>query len=363
MQESFEARDPAVLHVSSETGWRGGEHQVLLLAVGAAARGLDHAVAAPAGSELAARARSEGLEVVSLPSRRPWRPFALMRIAGWLRRHDRPVLHAHTSPTLDAAPLLRLLAPLAGVVYTRRTSYSIRPARKYRTAAERYVAVARSVADQLVAAGADPGRVTVVPSAIDLSAIDAAPETDPLGLVGGGPTVGCVGALAPEKGHAILLEAWRHVVAAVPDARLVLVGDGCERRRLEELVRNLPPASVRFAGFRDDVASCLKSFDLVVLPSLAEGVGGAAIEAMACGRAVVASRAGGLPEVITDGVTGLLVPPRDSTALARAIVELLGDVQRRTAMGEAGRARTEAEFTVDRMIASYVAVYRELSGR
>ncbi len=361
MRVTSGARDPAVLHVSSETGWRGGERQVLLLAVGAVAHGLDHAVAAPVGSELAARARSEGLEVVPLPSRRPWRPSAMLRILRWLRRRNRPVLHAHTSPALDAAPLLRLIVPLGGVVYTRRTCYPIRSTRKYRTGADRYVAVARCVADQLAAAGANPGRVTVIPSGADLAAIDAAPAADPLGLVGGGPAVGCVGALAPEKGQAVLLAAWREVLAVFPNARLVLVGEGLERRRLEQLARELSPGSVRFAGFRDDVASCLKSFDLVVLPSIAEGIGGAAIEAMACRRAVVASRVGGLPEVVADGVTGLTVPSCNPAALSAAIVALLGDAQRRAAMGEAGRVRVEAELTVEGMVAAYLNVYRELA--
>jgi len=355
-------RDPAVLHMSSETGWRGGERQLLMLAAGAVAQGLDHAVAVPAGSALALRARSEGLEAVVLPSRRPWRPFALARMAHWLRRHDRAVVHAHTSPALDATPLLRLLVPLGGVVYTRRTSYPIRPARKYRTAADRYVAVAGSVGRQLVAAGADPERVTVIPSGVDLAAIDAAPEADPLGLSDRGPAVGCVGALALEKGQAVLLSAWREVLASFPDARLILIGDGPERRSLEELAFGEPLGSVRFTGFRNDVASCLKSLDLVVLPSLAEGIGGTAIEAMACRRAVVASRVGGLPEVVADGVTGLTVPPNDPGALSAAIVDLLTATRRRAAMGEAGRARVEEEFTGERMIASYLGVYRELSG-
>jgi len=329
------------------------------LVAGAVALDLEHAVAAPVGSALVERAGAAGLEVIELPSRRPWRPRALLRIVAWLRRRERPVLHVHTSPALDAAPLLRRLASLAGVVYTRRTSFSLRHARKYRTGADRYVAVAHSVAEQLVGAGAAPDRVAVIPSAVDLAEIDAAPDTDPLGL-GAGPKVGCVGALAPEKGQAVLLAAWPEVLAAVPDARLAVVGDGPQRARLEELARQWPQGSVRFAGFRNDVASCLKSFDLVVLPSLAEGVGGAVIEAMACRRAVVASRVGGLPEVVADGVTGLLVPPGDPARLAEAVVGLLVDPDQRTRMGEAGRTRVATDFTVERMVASYLELYRGL---
>ena len=106
------------------------------------------------------------------------------------------------------------------------------------------------------------------------------------------------------------------------------------------------------AGFRHDALGLMKSFDLFVMSSVTEGLGSPMLEAMACRRAVVSTRAGGIPEVVVDGETGLLVPPHDEAALAKAIVALLRDPARRAAMGEAGRARVEREFSVERMVAN-----------
>ena len=113
------------------------------------------------------------------------------------------------------------------------------------------------------------------------------------------------------------------------------------------------------AGFRNDALGLMKSFDLFAMSSITEGLGSAMLEAMACRRAIVATRAGGIPEVVVDGQTGVLVPPHDDGALAAAIVRLLRDPGLRQALGEAGRQRVEDEFSAERMVAKTLAVYEE----
>ena len=114
---------------------------------------------------------------------------------------------------------------------------------------------------------------------------------------------------------------------------------------------------VLLPGFRTDVLGCIKGFDLFVMSSVTEGLGTSLLDAMACGKAIVATGAGGIPEVVEDGVTGTLVPPRDPRAMAAAIVALLSDDGKRRAMADAGLARVRARFTVERMVAATAAVY------
>ena len=176
--------------------------------------------------------------------------------------------------------------------------------------------------------------------------------------------VGNIAALVPHKGQRHLIEAARLVVQRMPDVRFLILGEGELREMLERQVREYRlEKHVFLPGFRTDVLGCLKSFDLFAMSSVTEGLGTALLDAMACGKAIVATRTGGIPEVVADGVTGKLVAPRDHAAMAQAILELLNDHAGRERMGDAGRARVEASFTVERMIAGTAAVYARLAGR
>jgi glycosyltransferase involved in cell wall biosynthesis len=156
-----------------------------------------------------------------------------------------------------------------------------------------------------------------------------------------------VGRLAAVKGVAVLIDAFVEVLRSHPEARLTLIGDGAERSALEALAKRRGVAErIEFAGFRsqDEVADALAEADLFVLPSFAEGVPVVLMEAMAARLPVVASRIAGVPELVEDGTSGLLVPPGDAAALATAVGTLLADPERRARMGQAGRARVLAEF-------------------
>lgn len=160
-----------------------------------------------------------------------------------------------------------------------------------------------------------------------------------------------VGRLAGVKGVSVLLEALEHIRPTFSDLRLTMIGDGPERRELEaEVEKRGMKEMVKFAGYRsqDEVARALQEADMLVLPSFAEGVPVVLMEAMAARIPVVATRVAGIPELVEDGVSGLLVPPGDSGALANAIAELLNDPARRDRMGEAGLAKVAAEFNLDR---------------
>ena len=164
------------------------------------------------------------------------------------------------------------------------------------------------------------------------------------------PIVGCIGALVDHKGHRHLVHAATDIVRAVPDARVVILGEGELRGDLTRLIHDLGlERHVLLPGFRPDVLSLLKTFDVFVMPSITEGLGTSILDAMACAKAVVASAVGGIPEVVEPEVTGLLVPPRDPGTLGAAVVRLLRDPALARRLGEAGRVRVEQRFSAERM--------------
>ncbi len=352
-----------VLHVTTERGWRGGERQALLLMTELSRRGVPQALASPARSELSRRAADAGFPVILLHPRTPLAPRNVLLVVRWLNANPPAIVHAHSSPALTLTGAVRRLAKVRGVVYTRRTAFPVRASRKYRTAADVYVAVSQAAEQCLLDAGTPQRRLHRIPDAVDpehirrtRGASGRRPAAAP------GTTVLSVGRLSPEKGHRVLVEAWPAVLASVPDARLLIAGDGPERSRLLELIAALDLTdSVHLMGFREPIGDLLAGAAVFVMPSLEEGLGSAALEAMRMSLPVVASRAGGLPDAVEDGRTGLLVPSGEPGPLAAAVVRLLKDDGERKRMGEAGQRRARELFSPDRMAAEYLRLYRELA--
>jgi glycosyltransferase involved in cell wall biosynthesis len=154
------------------------------------------------------------------------------------------------------------------------------------------------------------------------------------------------------------------VIQRLPDARFVILGEGELRDHLEKQIHEHHlEKHVLLPGFRTDVLGCIKGFDLFAMSSVTEGLGTSLLDAMACARPIVATRAGGIPEIVEDEVNGLLVPVRDHRALAAAIVRALNDPALRRRMGEAGLARANERFTVERMVSETASVYARIASR
>ena len=176
----------------------------------------------------------------------------------------------------------------------------------------------------------------------------------------GAQVVGVVARLEPEKGHPTLLDAWPHVLADFPTATLLIIGEGTRREALEAQAEGLGIASsVIFTGRRDDVPAVTKALDVAVLPSYREAQGLTILEAMALSRPVVASNVGGIPEMISDGVTGLLVPPHEPVALAGSIARLLRDHPLADTLGRAGHDLVHERFCVQLMARAVETIYDE----
>lgn len=236
------------------------------------------------------------------------------------------------------------------------------------------IVASRDMRRDVLARGVPPARVHPIPYGIDTRRFAPGPAPaalrSGLGIPAAAPLVGTVGRMHPWKGHGVFVEAAARVLAAAPDARFLVVGDAAfegHARYREELEAHIKAlglgGKVILAGSRDDVPDVMRALDLFVLPSLREPFGIVLIEAQACGKAAIGSDVGGIPEAMAAGETGLLVAPGDGAALAGAILDLLGDEQRREAMGRAGRLRVEREFSCDAMVERTRALYEALVAR
>jgi glycosyltransferase involved in cell wall biosynthesis len=337
------------------------------------------AVAAPAslleafGPALA----SARVPVLAVQVEDPRRVGELRRLAAFMRRLRPDVVNPHLfRSTLVAAPLARALGiPVVETYHGRegwrqgRSRGAFLPDRLVGRLLDRAIAVSEAAREFLIRVKRYPAdRVVVVPNGRDLAAFRpgrARPAVrKELGLDTGAPVVGVVGRLEAQKGHVHLLAAWLAVRREFPDARLLVVGEGSERAALEARARASGLAdSVLFLGFRTDVPRLLDAVDVLALPSLYEGMPLTAIEASAMARPVVATAVDGTPEVVRDGVTGLLVPPADPPALAQAIGRLLRDPDRAAEMGRRGRAWVLDRFDVDAHVRATAAVYRDVAAR
>jgi glycosyltransferase involved in cell wall biosynthesis len=220
-----------------------------------------------------------------------------------------------------------------------------------------YVAVASTVAQALIADGAPATRMHTIPNSIDIDALLGLATGPTPPLPPGRPLVVCAARLEVVKGVEYLVRA----AADVPQAAFAITGTGPLDEQLRELSVTLGvDERVAFLGRVPEVAPVLAAADIVVLPSLSEGLPTVAVEAMALGKPVVATRVGGTPEAVEDGVTGLLVEPRDPAALAAAIMRLADDPVLARTLGEAGAARARERFSAAAMVDSYAALIAEL---
>jgi glycosyltransferase involved in cell wall biosynthesis len=229
---------------------------------------------------------------------------------------------------------------------------------------DQLIAVSRSIERKIVDEGRNTTAVRMIYNGVDLERYDhqepCCTLAEEYGMEPGSQIVGVVARLEPEKGHPTLLEAWPAVLRKVPDAYLLIVGEGARREALEQQVRALRIAHrVVFTGRRDDVPAVTAALDVAVLPSYREAQGLTILEAMALSRPVVASNVGGIPEMIEDGVTGLLVPPNDPPALATAIVRLLQDHSLADTIGRAGHDLVHDRFCIEIMVKAVEEIYDE----
>ena len=370
------------IHIDTARTWRGGQNQVLLTVNGLRAIGHRTALVAHPSGELLKRA-AEGLELVPIASRSEMDLHAAWKLARVIKRLAPDVIHAHDAHATAMASLALSLGgssaprgdgrssrPSPALVVSRRVDFQLRGnafSRWKHRQVDCFITASDAIRRMLLNDGVPPDRAVTVHEGIDIEHVAAAPPVnvhEAFFLPHRAPLVGNVAALVPHKGQRHLIEAAHLVVREIPDARFVILGEGELRESLERHVREYHlEKHVLLPGFRTDVLGCMKGFDLFAMSSVTEGLGTSILDAMACSRAVVATRAGGIPEIVDDGRTGVLVEPRDHATMAKEIVRLLRDDGLRRRMGDAGFARVSERFTVERMVAETARVYARVAGR
>jgi glycosyltransferase involved in cell wall biosynthesis len=280
------------------------------------------------------------------------------------------IVHTHSS---KAGFLGRLAAQMAGVPHIVHTPHGHVFEGYFSPVATRaFIALEQLAArwtDRIITLSDEEGRdhlkmgigrpeqFVTIPSGVDLDAVTAA---SPVRLVSGRPVIGAVARLVPIKGLHYLVDAAPEILRRCADARFLLVGDGEMRPALEAQARALGLSDrIVFAGYREDIPSVIAGMDIVALPSINEGMGRVLVMAMALGKPIVATRVGGVAELLGDGEAGLLVPARDPIALAEAIGTLLQDPTRAQTLGEAGRRRA-LRYSAEAMLDALTKVYREV---
>ncbi|WP_428311973.1 glycosyltransferase [Hydrocarboniphaga sp.] len=353
-----------LLHVETGQHLYGGAQQLAYLLEGLAARNIANVLVCPPGAAIGAHFKGSAVNVIEVPCSGDADLAFVPRLARVLREQQPDLVHLHSRRGADL--LGGIAAKIVGVpaVLSRRVDNAEKhwwARRKYRLYA-RTICISEGIAEVLRSEGVDASRIRVV-----RSAVQAAPwrRHEPraafcaeFGVGEDAVIIGVIAQLIERKGHRVLFEALRGLQAA-QKIELIVFGQGALREALQQEAAALP-LPVHFAGFRKDLPRWVGCLDLLVHPALMEGLGVSLLQASAASVPIIASRAGGMPEAVRDGLNGLLVPPGDALALRQAIAQLVADPERRRALGAAGSRLIDAEFSTEAMIEGNLAVYREL---
>jgi glycosyltransferase involved in cell wall biosynthesis len=361
------AKRMKVVHIETGRHLYGGAQQVLYLVEALTRMGIDTLLVCTRDSEVARVAREQTLNIQELQMSGDHDLMFVWRLMSVLKRERPDIVHLHSRRGADV--LGGIAARLCGLstILSRRVD---NPERgpigiKYRLF-DRVITISRAISLVLLDAGIPKEKIVCVHSAADRRLFR--PECDrqwfdvAFGTQPGDKVIGVLAQFIERKGHRYLIEALPSIMERHPEVRVIFFGRGPMQDSLETLVRDRQlENTIQFAGFREDIARVLPCLSMLVHPATAEGLGVALLQAASCGIPVVASNVGGVPEIIIDQETGLLVPPEDSNALRDAIISLLENPARAKKLGQAARQLVDEEFSIGKMAAGNLKVYRELA--
>ncbi|MHB0912497.1 MAG: glycosyltransferase [Armatimonadota bacterium] len=372
-QEAHRSERIRSLHVETGMHALGGPAQVEYLVAGLKKLGHEACLVCPEGSSISKHAEAAGLDVITVPLHTDLDARFIFRLCRIIRDFKPDVVHLHSRRGADimggiAARTCRVPA----VVLSRRIDDPVKKGLlsklKYGPLCDRIIAISNGIVEALRKGGIREDKIICVRSVVDAKRYqsDATPADvrEELGINNGAKVIAVIAQLIERKGHRFLFQAAPRILEAHPDTVFLVLGEG----KLEDDLKRQAGAlgigdRVIFAGFRDDISRVLKAIDLLVHPATMEGLGIAILQAMAACVPVVATHVGGIPESVRDGITGLLIPPKNPDAVADAVIRLLGDPGMRRRMGDAGRGIVESEFSVDTMVEGVLSVYRQVLGR
>lgn len=367
-----------VLHIATEKSWRGGENQLRLLMDGLKERGVEsHLVVQPESA--AAKIFANTVTTYPIKMRNDLDVFAAKEIARVASEGSFDIIHAHTARAHALSICAKTFlswqgAKLPVLVVHRRVEQAgqlswvdrIKYQNKH---VDRYLCVSKSIARGMIQAGIPEAKLRVVYSAVNPEphknhAEQRHDARHELRLNESDFVVCCVAAIEKAKGVDHLLRAWFEFKLNAPDAKLLMIGEGDMRAELEQQVKTAAdPDSVIFTGFRRDVIRLMAAGDVLVLPTLWEGLGTVLLDGLLAGCALIGTDVGGVPEIIQDQETGLLVPPEDSFAITQALSLLATSPQLRSDLVRRGQSHVAKTFSLAAMIDGNFKTYQELLRR
>ena len=360
----------SLFHIDSGREWRGGQRQSLLLVRELMRKGYATRFVVQPGSPLHEKAAAEGIPVLPIRMRGEADFWAAHRLSRTMKRHDCRLVHFHDAHAvaLGAVAARRARVPLRFI--SRRVDFPIKDnpysQSKYTRDVDGIIAISEGVRKVLLDSGIPSPLISVIPSGIDFSPLREVTSRDFLrrefSFAPDDYLVGIVAALEDHKGHTYLIQASKILKEQAPKVKVIVVGKGSLWMELDRQVRDLGVDDiVFFLGFREDVPRILASLDLFVLSSHHEGLGTSLLDAMASRLPVVATETGGIPEVVINLRTGLLVPPRDPAALAQAILTLYRDRKLAARLADRGFDAVNQKFSAEGMAWKIIDLYEKVA--
>jgi glycosyltransferase involved in cell wall biosynthesis len=366
----FKERRLSLFQIDAGKEWRGGQRQSLFLAEELQKYGYPFKFYVQPDSPLHTKAKEAGLPVIPLKMRGETDFWAILRLASGMKRSRCRLVHFHDAHSVAVGSVAASLARVPLRVISRNVDFPLKKnilsQLKYTKNIDVIIAVSKGIKKVLVDGGIDPALIKIIPDGIDYSPFDEVAASDylrrELNFESDDFLVGIVAHLADHKGHKYLIKATEILKTKAPKAKVIIVGGGPLRMELDKLVKQTHVEDmVFFLGFREDVPQILASLDLFVLSSYLEGMGSSILDAMASRLPVVATRTGGIPEVVLNGETGLLVPPRNPAALAKAILRIYEDRELGIRLGQKGYEVVHQKFSAEAMAAKVIYEYKRIA--
>ena len=363
------SRSFRVLHIDTEFGWRGGQQQVAYLVEGLRRQGYETAVVCQPGSDLERYCRDHAWACHPVRTHGELDVLAGYRVARFCRKEKFDVIHLHAAHALALGVWAKLFGAPGKMVASRRVDFHIKKnwlsRFKYDNPfLDRIICISDQIRSVLQSDGIPAHKLQTIHSGVDVHRFDGVSPPDDfrkqLGISGDHILVGTMAAMADHKDYPNLLHAAELVRQRSANISFCAVGSGPEEAKIHKLAEDLKLGDrFIFTGFRKDVGEFLKSYDIFVHASFLEGLGTSILDAQSVGLPVIATRTGGIPEIVDHGKNGILVPPRDSRSLADAICELADNAAKRMDLGEAGRSSVE-NFSIEKTVANNIEMYKKL---
>lgn len=360
----------SLFQIDSGKEWRGGQRQSFFLAKELKRNGYPFHYVVQPGSPLHEKASDAGLPVFPLKISGEADALAILRLTLAMKRKRCRLVNFHDAHSVAVGSAAASLAKVPLRVISRRVDFPLKKnalsRRKYTKDVDAIIAVSEAVKNVLVKGGIEAKRIHVIPDGIDFSPYDEKSSKDYLcrefSFDRDDFLVGIVARLSDEKGHKYLIQASQYLRERTPKIKIVIVGEGPLRMDLDRQVKEIHGEDmVFFMGFREDIPQILKSLDVFVLSSEHEGLGSILMDAMACRLPIVATRVGGIPELIEHRKTGLLVPPQRPKSLANAILEIYEDRELAKRLGQMGYGVVHQKFSAESMALRAIDLYEDLA--